>query len=191
MTSRQLRLLRAASASSVATLLAAVSHTLAGGPAPHPLLILAVTALLVPPAALLIGARASRSRVALTVLVSQAAFHLVFQLLGAPTGGEILLGGHQHHLDLGTLEPVLGAAAPDALMLGGHAIAAVLTTLLLLRGEAVVRTVAGWMLALLRTAVAPVPSVHDRPAVPRTALRAPADPLFTACVTRRGPPLTA
>ena len=45
MTSRQLRFLRAAAVSAIATLLAAVSHTLAGGAAPHPLLIAAVATL--------------------------------------------------------------------------------------------------------------------------------------------------
>ncbi|WP_164233640.1 hypothetical protein [Microbacterium hydrocarbonoxydans] len=191
MTSRQLRLLRAASASSIATLLAAVSHTLAGGPAPHPLLILAVAALLVPPAALLIGSRPSRSRMALTVLVSQAAFHLVFQLLGAPVAGEAVLGGHVHTLDLTALGPATAVAAPDAVMLCGHVVAATLTTLVLWRGESVVRTIAGWMLALLRYAVAPVPVAHERPAPPRTAVVPLTDPVLTASVTRRGPPLTA
>ena len=188
MTSRQLRLLRAASASSVATLLAAVSHTLAGGPAPHPLLVVAVTALLVPAAALLIGARASRARVTLTVLVSQAAFHLVFQMLGAPVAGAPVLGGHAHTVDLAALGPVAAVAAPDALMLGGHVVAAILTTVALWRGESVVRAIAGWMLALLRHAVAPIPAAHERPEPLRTALRPLTDPVLTASVTRRGPP---
>ncbi len=87
MTSRQLRFLRAAAVSAIATLLAAVSHTLAGGAAPHPLLIAAVAVLFVPLSAAVAGGRPSRARVAVAVLLAQAAFHLLFQLLGAPTAG--------------------------------------------------------------------------------------------------------
>ncbi|MGV2903535.1 hypothetical protein ACNPM4_17850, partial [Microbacterium sp. AGC62] len=73
MNARQLRLVRAAAVSSVATLLAALSHTFGGGAAPHPLLILAVATLLTPFSALLVGTRQSRGRVASAVFVAQAA----------------------------------------------------------------------------------------------------------------------
>lgn len=186
MTTRQLRLLRAASASSTATLLAAVSHTFAGGAAPHPLLVLGMTVLLIPIAALLIGARVSKARVALTVLVSQAAFHVIFQLLGAPTGSELALGHSHEMLSLGTVSI---AALPDLAMLAGHALAAAATTALLWRGESLVRLIAGWVLALVRQALSPVPADHGRPTVLVSHLHPLVDAAQSAAVSRRGPPI--
>ena len=186
MTSRQLRLLRAAAASSIATLLAASSHTLAGGAAPHPLLVLAISVLLVPLASLLIGARVSKPRVALTVLVSQAVFHVVFQLLGAPTGSTIALG---HHHDLIPLGAVTIAALPALAMIAGHIAAAVATTALLWHGEALVRGIACWVLALARRAAAPAPAEHRRPAELVSHRHPLVDNARSAAVSRRGPPL--
>ena len=108
---------------------------------------------------------------------------MVRHFAGAP-----VLGGHAHTVDLAALGPVAAVAAPDALMLGGHVVAAILTTVALWRGESVVRAIAGWMLALLRHAVAPIPAAHERPEPLRTALRPLTDPVLTASVTRRGPP---
>lgn len=190
MTTRQLRLLRAASASSVATLLAGVSHTVAGGAAPHPLLLLAIAVLLLPIAALLIGVRASRVRVAATVVVSQSAFHVVFQLLGAPTGTTVL-SGHQHHLDLSVLGPVSSAAAPDAAMLLAHLAAAALTTAVLWHGEATVRAIAGWVQGRLRRAVSVLQARYERPALPVAPLPLLVSAALSSSVSRRGPPSLA
>lgn len=186
MTTRQLRLLRAASASSVATLLAAVSHTFAGGAAPHPLLVVSVAVLLLPSAALLIGARASKTRVALTVLVSQAAFHIVFQLLGAPTGSIIASGHHHELLPLG---PVSLAAVPDLAMIAGHVSAAVATTALLWHGESLVRMIADWVLALVRQPDVVVPADHRRPGELVSHRHPLVDAAHSSAVSRRGPPL--
>ncbi len=188
MTSRQLRLLRAATASGGATLVAAASHTTAGGAAPHPLLVVAVAILLVPLAALLIGARISRARTALTVLTSQGLFHLVFQLLGTPTG-TATPAGHQHHLDLAALGPAVATAAPDSPMLVGHIVAAILTTALVCHGESSVRAVVGWVQARLRHAVAVFRPLSEHPVLPVFSIRAPDDDPLAASVSRRGPPV--
>lgn len=190
MTSRQLRLLRAATASGAATLIAAASHTTAGGAAPHPLLVLAVATLLVPLAALLIGARVSRARTALTVVMSQGLFHLVFQLLGTPTG-TTAPSGHQHHLDLAALGPVVTATAPDLLMIVGHVIAALLTTALVCHGESSVRAIARWVHARLRNAVAVFRPLAEHPVLPVFSIRAPDEDHLAASVSRRGPPALA
>ncbi len=190
MTSRQLRLLRAASASSSATLLAALSHTFAGGAAPYPLLVVAVAALLVGPASVLIGARVSRFRVAATVLVSQAAFHLVFQALGAPTGsGVIAAAGHDHRLP--PLGPLTVAALPDTGMVLGHVAAAIVTTLLVWHGESSVRTIAGWVRAVFRDEVTTLPGDHERPAALSLDLHPLVDTVVVTAVSRRGPPVLA
>ncbi|MFT4157684.1 MAG: hypothetical protein QM630_07140 [Microbacterium sp.] len=186
MTTRQLRLVRAASVSSVATLLAALSHTFASGAAPHPLLVLAVSVLIVPIAALLLGVRLSKARVALTVLVSQTAFHVIFQVLGAPTGSEPRLG-HQHGPL--ALNSVSIAALPEFAMVIWHVLAAVATTALLWHGESLVRAIAGWMLALIRHPGAIVPADHRRPAILVSHRHPLIDHARSAAVTRRGPPL--
>ncbi|WP_061016574.1 hypothetical protein ABRP18_010365 [Microbacterium sp. WHRI 7836] len=189
MNARQLRLVRAAAVSSVATLLAALSHTLGGGAAPHVLLIVAVTSLITPLAALLVGVRQSRARVALAVFLGQAAFHVVFQVLGSPTvAAPIAGGGHAHHLDLSLLASPSPAAAPGALMLSAHLVAAVLTTLLVWHGEAIVRVVARWVDALLRRASAVVPALHRRPARLRSMVFSPFDAAVSSALPRRGPP---
>lgn len=192
MTDRQLRLLRAAAASSVATLLAAVSHTIAGGAAPHPLLLAAVSCLLIPLAALLIGARPSRSRVALTVVVSQTVFHAIFQTLGTPTAGAApVMAPHAHHFSLADLGQT-GAIIPmDAVMIGGHAVAAALTILLLCHGESLVRAISGWVRAQLRRAVDPFHPVLDHPGAPVAAVTALFDATLASSVSRRGPPALA
>lgn len=189
MTSRQLRLVRAAAVSSVATLIAAVSHTLGGGAAPHPLLIVAVIALLTPLSAVLIGVRQSPARVAATVLFSQAAFHLLFQALGSPTGtGLASSSGHAHHVDLQVLGPLVPTAGVDVSMLLAHVVAAALTTLLVWRGESVVRTIAGWVRALLRRGAPTAPADHRRPATLRSFVLPPFDAAVSPAVSRRGPP---
>jgi hypothetical protein len=188
-TSRQLRLVRAAAVSSVATLIAAVSHTLGGGAGPHPLLILAVATLLTPLCALLVGARTSRPRVGLAVLLSQAVFHLLFQALGSPTGSAISRSaGHSHHLDLALLGPTASVAVADASMLFAHVVAAALTTLLVWHGESVLRTVARWVQALLLRAALGAPTEHHRPAPLRSVLLSPLDATVSPGVSRRGPP---
>lgn len=189
MNTRQLRLVRAAVVSSVATLIAALSHTLGGGAAPHALLILAVATLLTPMSALLVGVRHSRGRVAATVFVGQAAFHLLFQALGSPTGSApVVGGGHSHHVDLAVLGAASPATAPGTLMLFAHVVAAVLTTVLVWHGEAVVRVVARWVDALFRHASAAAPATHRRPPFLRSVAVVSFDAAVSAAEPRRGPP---
>lgn len=191
MTSRQLRLIRAAGISSVATLIAAVSHTLGGGAAPHPLLIIAVSTLLTPLCAVLVGVRPSRSRVAAAVLLSQAAFHVLFQALGAPTGSAAVVGGHAHHVALDALGPLSPVAGVDAAMLCAHIVAAALTTVLIWHGEALLRGVAHWFQALLLRVVLGAPAEHRRPAPLRSLVVRPSAAAVSAAVFRRGPPVLA
>ena len=192
MNARQLRLVRAAAVSSVATLLAALSHTLGGGAAPHALLILAIATLVTPLSAVLVGVRQSRGRVALAVFLAQGAFHVLFQLLGAPTGTTPTAGGaHSHHLDVALLGSTAPAAAPGALMLFAHVVAAVLTTILVWHAEAVVRIVARWVDALFRRASALAPAMHRRPPRLRSVTVVSFDAAVSAAVPRRGPPALA
>lgn len=189
MNARQLRLLRAAAVSSVATLLAALSHTFGGGAAPHPLLILAVATLLTPLSALLVGTRQSRGRVAAAVFVAQGAFHLLFQALGSPTGADTVGAvGHAHHLDLDLLGPATAETSLTTMMLFAHVAAAALTTLLVWHSEALVRSVVRWVEAMLQRAAAVAPAEHPRPPRLRSTLLPSFDAAVLAAVPRRGPP---
>ncbi len=144
----------------LATLLAALSHTLGGGAAPHALLILAIATLVTPLSAVLVGVRQSRGRVALAVFLAQGAFHVLFQLLGAPTGTTSIGGGgggggggaHSHHLDVGASRVYgtrSGSRRTDAVRARRRA---VLTTILCGMRKRSVRIVARWVDALFRRA---------------------------------------
>lgn len=190
MNSRQLRLLRAASATAAATLIAGVSHTLGGGAAPHPLLMIAIAALLTPVSALLIGVQPSRPRVAATVVVAQGVFHTLFQLLGAPT--QVAVGGtHPHHHDLAALAPLPPAVSPAAWMIFAHAVAAFITVVLVWHAERMLRAIAGWVRALLRRALAAADAVHERPPALRSLIRTLTDAGPASAASGRGPPALA
>jgi len=186
-TLRQLRLLRAAAATSTATTLAAVSHTVAGGMPPHPLLVVALSILLVPLAAMLIGRRPSAARTALTVLVSQFVFHVLFQVLaGSLTDAVVPAGTHAHHVM--TLGPVVSAAAPDAPMLVSHVLAALATTLLLWHGERMLRGIAGWARARLLSVLPVLPVGRRLRLMPASISVTTSLTPLSSVVSRRGPP---
>lgn len=191
MTSRQQRVLRGGVAATVATLLAATSHTIAGGPAPAVLLIALMAALLTPVASVIAGPRASLPRLAAAVLASQVAFHAAFQLLGSPTGHHLAATAHVHthgHLDPSMIAGA-GAAPEGAGMYVAHAVAALLTTALLWRGERVVRAIAGAVIALLRRTHTPrAPHPAGRAPVRPTPSPAGAPAILLSSLSRRGPP---
>lgn len=191
MTSRHLRLLRGTASSSIATLIAAVSHTVGGGAPPHLLLMLTVSVLLTPVAALLVGTRIRLPGLAAAVISTQVAFHTLFAAAGeiAPSA---VGGGHQHGpLVLAFPPQGATASAMDAPMAAAHLVAAVLTILLLRRGELLVQTVVRWVRMLLRRPLnAPRLPVATPPGAPRSTPRA-ARRLLADCAWRRGPPLAA
>lgn len=184
-TSRQRRLLRGAAASSIATTIAAVSHTIGGGTPPHPLLIIALSVFLIPIAALLAGRTPRIGRLSATVLVSQTVFHMLFVALGA-TATPTVATAHHHVL---TLDPSTSAGAQDAGMLGAHVIAAAVTIALLWRGEQLIHVVRAWVHASLRTRMPrlraewPVPASFSATAVYFFSNIRPGD------ISRRGPPV--
>lgn len=195
MTIRQLRLLRGSAASCIATLLAALSHTLGGGSPPHPLLILAVAVLLIPVSALLVGSRIRLAGLTAAVAATQFVFHGIFEVTGGITPTGLALGAHHHGaivLDFGasgTADPSLLAASP--VMLVAHLAAALVTTALLWRGELLVQAIARWVRAKLR---APQPVLQHgsdlRVPVSRSVARV-SFRLLADCAWRRGPPVPA
>jgi len=177
---------RGAAASTIAVLIAAVSHTVGGGAAPHPLLILSLSVLLTPVAALIVGGAPRAWRTAAAVAVAQLIFHMVFVALNATAGATV--SGHHHTISLAALP---SAAPADAGMLGAHVIAAAATWALLQHGESTLRAIARWVRVTLRTT----------PALPRLAAPAPARwpvldmrpprVVLLGDLSRRGPPQPA
>ena len=189
MTSRQKRLVRGAGASAASTIIAAVSHTLGGGAAPHPLLVLALLVFLTPLAALLIGPRASLRRLSSAVLVAQSIFHVLFVALNATAAPSAIGTGHHHTLVLPAITGASPDIAPDTGMLAAHMIAAVLTVAWLWRGENLIRAVFHWVRAVLHRRAPRL--LHARWPVPASVARTArvfVSAILAGDLTLRGPP---
>ena len=181
---------RGAISSAITTTVAAVSHTVGGGPAPAPSIVLGMIVLLVVPSALLLGTpKRGRgiSRIALTTLVAQLAFHLAFTVLGAPVEGTPVIGGHQHGAPLDLGGGSVHIESPG--MLAAHAAAALATIAILAYGESWIRRGAGWIRHTARVLAGPAPLPHlPRILAPvRTRIRTVA--AWTPQVGLRGPPV--
>ena len=180
---------RGAVTSAVTTMLAAISHTVGGGEAPAPTIVVGMIVLLIAPSAVLLAVRPPRAvigrlfgrsadrvgsaprltgvvRISAATAVAQIAFHAAFTLLGAPSGA-VMGAAHAHHAhgaDALAL-PAAHAAAEHPAMTASHVAAALVTIAILAYGEAVVARGAAWLRA---TALAIAP-VRPLPAVPRAA----------------------
>jgi len=187
----------------VATTVAAVSHTLAGGYQPGVLSFgtaLVFAGLL---GTLVIGRRPSLPRLSLAVGLSQLAFHLLFSLLGS--GGS---RGSASESGMPGMSDMSPAAVPAPAVMNGHdhfadpgmwiahTVAAVLTILFLRRAEQAVWTMLmrlGRVLATrLSVLLVPVASgaLPRIPGWPHLARR-PGQRVLVASALRRGPPLLA
>ena len=189
--SRAARLARGWAIGSVATLVAAISHTAAGGAAPSPLAVVLgmVFAGLVGTA--LIGRRAGVIRMSAIVAISQVAFHLGFSVLSTGPVSVVSSGMHHHLVTMAASTP-MAHVHTDPAMWVGHAIAAALTIAYLRRVErsvwTVLETVGRALLRRVTTVVAArralasdIGTVSQIP-VPRPSRLADA-------ISRRGPPV--
>jgi hypothetical protein len=159
MDSRWARVARGVAAGTIATLVAAASHGLAGGTFPGfagVALALSFSAIV---GMLLAGRRVSAWRLSASVILSQLAFHMVFSTIGG--AGEVLAGGGHH--DMG---PLVISTSSDAVvhasagMWFAHGIAALLTILALRHGEVAfwgLRDTARMLLAALLQSTPPLP----------------------------------
>ena len=200
---RAAQLARGTATASVAVVLAACSHGIAGREAPGMVGLALAAVIAVGASVAFIGRRSTPLRTALAVIVSQAAFHLLFSV-GASGGGggraPVVTGSGHHH----TLASSEGAATiagqglghlghADAAMLVGHTIAAALTIVYLLVLERAVwlalGSVARRFVLRLTTTTEPVAvaGVVPAPLVGTTPTRLHGRLAFTA-VRYRGPP---
>ncbi len=206
--SRSTRVLRGASAATIATFVALVSHVSGGGEIPGPLGIAAPWILSVMVCTFLAGRVLSLARLSVAVVISQALFHVLFVLGMAP--GAAGTTGHAHDrgamLDttLNTMATTMSVTTPgtttalvaDSTMWFAHALAAAITVAALYRGERALRrlhdlarharTWFGRLVAVLDT---PIPE-HPSPAPARGQRVVLLHPLdhSASSLSRRGPP---
>lgn len=181
MHSRAARAARGWFAATFATLVAAFSHTVAGGVPPTLFGVFASLLLSGAACTLLAGRTLSLVRLAASVGVSQALFHGLFSTLGTPTVAEHGHGG----VPLGA-----AATAPHADMAMAHLAAALVTLVALRHGERTFWGIAGTarlLLARLIPVVIPV-----LPSLPRVAPAPRMLPtrtvLLLSPMRHRGPP---
>jgi len=182
MNARSARAARALTAAVVSTVVAAFSHVAGGGDAPGGATIALTLALASLVCVAFSSGGLSLWRLSVSVAVSQAMFHGMFTI----TGGAALRLGHEHS-HAGAITSLAGHSSDMWL---AHALAALVTTVALARGEVMVRALLA--LADVRLAAAApvtVPIVQrSRPVVARceqaTGVRSDA----LGPLRRRGPP---
>ncbi|WP_325093568.1 hypothetical protein [Leucobacter sp. M11] len=199
--SRWARVGRGASGAAFATLIAAVSHMLAGAEAPSIIAIAVTFSVALPLCVFLAGVRLSVVRLSLGVGLSQAMFHWCFSLVGVPAtlnaSGEPMPAHANHGLPLTGYVPssmASGASASaDTIMFLWHCLAALLTVLLLRHGEQAVCALGSFVRDALFALLAPEPPrplrIADHTRLPAVAADHP--PLaarFLDTVSTRGPP---
>lgn len=196
------RLVRAAAVASTVVGLAASAHLVAGGTLPGPVLLLALTALVLC-ASLLLAARRLSAPVLLAVLgAGQLGLHQAFCWFGVALAPVHPAG---HHLDpaaAGTAQALHGVAAAGGAavpmtglpmsspaMTAAHVLATVVAALVLARGEALLWRLWTWWRPL-RAVVLTVLRLPVLPRVPRFPALTVPRPSFVVArrVPRRGPP---
>jgi hypothetical protein len=192
MSTRLSRVARGFLAAVVSTLVAAGSHTLAGGTAPGTVALVLGLATAAIVCIALTGKRLSLPRLAAAVSLSQYGFHSLFSSMGdfaaAPTHAQ----GHLHGVAALGADTVVHHTS--ALMWVGHAIAAVLTIAALGYGELAyrsLRTIAGRVIHSLAP-TAPLP-VDTKPGARSAPASRPFAPTFfdihSTSLRYRGPPV--
>lgn len=189
MESRSVRALRSVVSATLATFVAAAFHVVGGGANPGLTTLLLALAASVLVCLALSSLRLSLWRLAVSVVVSQAGFHLLFQV----TGSSSTLAVHQHGADDPSVDAVLGhASAPMGI---AHLIAAAITVAALARGEHALRALVEILARIVLRVVSPplLTAVESRDGARRPALdptpRVPAHLIAATPLQRRGPPL--
>lgn len=143
--SRAARTARGAIGAVLATVLAAASHSLAGGEV-SAFAVFAAGVVALPVCVALAGRAQSLWRIALAVTVSQFLYHWAFSGIGNPgydSATGFPGGAHAAHLaSYGKFVPdAVAEGSADSLMWAMHAVAAIVSTLLIVRGERAVLAV--------------------------------------------------
>ena len=203
MPARAQRLARGWIVGLVATTVAAVSHSLAGGYQPGALSFGTALVFAGMLGTLVIGRRPSLARLMVAVGASQLAFHLLFSLLGSGGSSASRVESGMPGMpgtDVSSVAAPLAMSGHDHLADPGmwiaHALAAALTILFLRHAELAVWNMLARLGRVLATRLTMVliPFASDAvariPARP-TIVLGPAERLLVASASRRGPPLLA
>lgn len=194
--SRATRVARGAVVASIATFTALLSHVVAGGDVPGWAGVAAPWMLALMASTLLAGRTLSTIRLGLSVVISQLLFHTLF-VMGAPASAPAMPGMHHHGAMTMLPTAPVGTAplCPDPLMWAMHAAAAILTTLMLVRGERAMRALLRlahdlrtWARRIVRHAAA-VSLPHLPSASPEAPFWVVRPAARLAVQRRRGPPL--
>lgn len=202
------RLLRGWTVAVIAVVIAAGGHQVAhsfmrGMAETIPLQLLVFSAALTAPVAVaLAGRRLSSWSTAITTIVAQIAFHLLYSL--PYSGAQITHGAHGHHghqqlsvqlsPETHTAHAMHSTPADDVAMLAAHLLAAALTTLMIVHGEHSLVAIASWLtLAPTRFVLATLPLSLARPKAVQPMTRVWIPQPMNVCQTRstRGPPRLA
>ena len=194
------RLFRSGLIGSIVLGLAAGGHLAGGGQLPTPAILAALCAVTMVPVAAL-----TRFKLSLPVLIGligggQVWLHWAFDAMSAgapPAASPALLSEHAGHASAALNPEALMLAAPahgsvpDGLMFAAHAVATLVTALLLARGERALGALADWLGPLFWN---PEPAVIVPVRVPRphfAAVLLPPRHHSVRLPSRRGPPLPA
>ncbi|WP_233613239.1 hypothetical protein [Leucobacter edaphi] len=191
---RGVRAARGTAGAAIATILAAASHSLAGGDSSW-FAVVATAVLALPLCTLLAGKVGSLWRLGVAVVAAQFPFHWALSGLGTPgSGSGPVVSPHAAHLAaIQEFVPGVPVASLDAGMWLAHGIAAALTIALLHAGE---RAFLGLARLIFRALAVALPAAIA-PAAPDAARRAFFSPariverlLSASAITHRGPPVS-
>ena len=200
MTTRWARFARGWLVALFSTLVAAVSHTVAGGTAPSVVSLAIALAFAGVTCIALTGKTVSLLRMSVSVLLSQVAFHTLFSTIGGSSIATETSAGHHNHG--ATVVLLAQDSAPmahhaDGWMWAGHAFAAIVTIVTLRYGETAFWRLREIAALFVRTVFALLPVV---PVLPRV-IRRPRVPghLFVPRISEwvrtslglRGPPVAS
>lgn len=193
MTARWQRVIRGILAASVSVFVAEFAHVAAGGRAPAVAGVALTLAFSVLVCVALSGRRLARVRIAASVILSQAAFHLLFDLFG--TGHSSVVSPGMQMGGPVAISPLVGGSAsaiPDDGMWVAHGIAAATTIVALLWGERAARSVVSCAVVFFTRALrlGALPVLGPRPVRADSSAVALGSvlPFLTLGLRHRGPP---
>ncbi|MFK0010069.1 hypothetical protein ACIQTZ_23730 [Paenarthrobacter sp. NPDC090520] len=186
------RLLRTGMISSLIIGLASGGHLAGGGVLPEPAILLGLCALTVLPVSILTTFRLSFHVLVGVLGAGQAWLHWAFHSLSAAASGGPMPSGHAHHASGMAVDAVgvSGAvqASSDGQMFAAHAVATVVTAVVLARGEQALWALSAWLRPLI-TLLEPFVIVPARVPGPVAApIVLPRHQLVRRMPARRGPP---
>lgn len=196
------RLFRTGLIGSVVLGLAVGGHLAGGGQLPALAVLAALCAVAVVPVAALTRFRLSFPALTGVLGAGQLWLHWAFDALSAgapPPVPMALLAGHANHHTGHAVHETLAvagaapthAAAPDWLMFASHAVATLVTALLLAWGERALAALAGWLEPLLRQPEPAIVLPARAPGLCTGAVVLPPSRPGIRLPSRRGPPLLA